>query len=261
MAVSNQDNNPIGTILTVPKNTELRGYIDYVVGRSFVPDIYPDLYNALGSNVFVGLTPNTDYSLPIGSIIPFLSTKPVPEGYIEWSTKKGILKGYPKLIDVFMGMANSLSDGESREQWIEALLQESLPEFEGSGFFLGYGNSTGLYSSDTMKQVDISFYPMAIEENHVLRAYGCSDCKEHKETIPSVYSDVMVTESESPYVILANHSHMNGTGHMRHKSRITIGNGSENKPKSLSVRLLIKAEDVVHSNVPSTHKQVIKAFN
>ena len=260
-----KDSNPIGTILTVPTNTELEGYIDYVEGKTFSSTIYPELYKVLGTNQFAQFTHGSgDSSLPVGSIIHWLSgSSAIPDGYIEWSTQFGLLNNYPDLYNVLVNMANQLPLSDSKTAWLDALRNKSLPMFEASGFFLGYGNQVGLYTTDTVRPQVLQFAPMVVDPSNTLNPLGYNRCAEHKETVAPVNAQVVSqSQSEYPYVILANRAETHQDVRNKRMFQVTVGDVDANQtaPKQLAVRLLIKAVGAHSASISSTHKQIIKAY-
>lgn len=255
-----QDNNPVGTILTVPVNTELEGYMDYIEGNTFNATIYPELYLALGSNKFGTSTVIKGDTLPVGSIIPLLSsTSQIPDGYIEWTTMYGSLSKYPELVKVLTDMVNRLPLSESKTAWSEALRTQSLPAFEHSGFFLGYGNQVGLYQTDTTRSQTLHFAPMVVDSSNTLNPLGYNRCAEQTQTVAPVNAqDVSLTQTESPYVILANQSSVFQSVANKQMYQVVVGDSTQTAPKQLAVRLLIKAVSSQPASISSTHKQIIK---
>lgn len=255
------DSNPIGTILTVPITVEKEGYIDYVEGRSFIPSLYPDLYTALGTNTFPVSGNTRESGLPVGSIIPFLSTGNVPDGYLEWTTSYGSLVKYPELKQVLFDMANRLPLGTVKSTWLDALKNNALPLFEASGFFLGYGKQVGTYTSDTTKSTELKFAPMVIDASNTLNPLGYSRCAEQTQAVAPVQARTVNQEHiDSPYVILANRTDVHQGVTNKQMYQVVVGDGNETAPKQLAVRLLIKAVSSQPASISSTHKQIIKAY-
>lgn len=258
----NTDSNPIGTILTVPVTTEKEGYIDYVEGQQFNATIYPQLYTALGTNRFSSFNSHSTDGLPVGSIVHWLSSSTViPDGYIEWTTQYGSLERYPELLKVLSDMVQRLPLSDSKNAWNEALRTKSLPSFEHSGFFLGYGKQVGLYETDTTRSQTLEFAPMVIDPSNTLNPLGYNRCAESTQTVAPVNAaQVSQNLTDSLYVIPANRADVHQTVSNKHNYQVTLGNGSETKPKELATRLLIKAVHSRPANISSTHKQIIKAY-
>lgn len=257
------DTNPVGTILTVPVTTEKEGYIDYVEGQMFNEIIYPELYKALGSNRFAQSTnSNRDYSFPVGSIISWLSSSTIiPDGYIEWTTTYGSLTKYPELLKVLTDMVNQLPLSDSKTAWIEALRTKSLPMFEASGFFLGYGNQVGLYNTDTTRSQTVQFAPVVVDPSNTLNPLGYNRCAEQQKAVSPVNSqDVSQSHTESPYILLANNANVHQSVQNKQMYQVVLGDGNQTAPKQLAVRLLIKAVSSQPASISSTHKRIIKAF-
>lgn len=257
------DTNPVGTILTVPVTTEKKGYIDYVEGQMFNEVVYPKLYKALGSNRFAQSTnSNGDCTFPVGSIITWLSSSTIiPDGYIEWTTNYGSLSKYPELLKVLTDMVNQLPLSDSRTAWIEALRTKSLPMFEASGFFLGYGNQVGLYTSDTTRSQTIQFAPVVVDSSNTLNPLGYNRCAEQKQAVSPVNAQaVNQSHIDSPYTLLANSASVHQDVQNKQMYQVALGDGNQTAPKQLAVRLLIKAVSSQPASISSTHKRIIKAF-
>lgn len=255
-----KDTNPVGTILTVPVTTEIDGYMDYIEGNTFNKTIYPELYAALGTDRFGLSTINYGNDLPVGSIVPLLSSSiNIPDGYVEWNTSYGSLAKYPELVKVLTDMVNQLPLSDSKTAWTEALRTKSLPAFEHSGFFLGYGNQVGLYQTDTTRSQTLQFAPMVVDSSNTLNPLGYNRCAQQEQTVAPVNAqDVSQTHTESPYVILANQSGVFQSVANKQMYQVVVGDGTQTAPKQLAVRLLIKAVSSRPASISSTHKQIIK---
>lgn len=257
------DTNPVGTILTVPVTTTKQGYIDYVEGQTFNQTIYPELFHTLGTNKFAQSGDSSDrFSLPVGSIISWLSSSSdVPNGFVEWTTTYGSLTKYPELLKVLTDMVNRLPLGDSKTAWMDALRTHSLPMFEASGFFLGYGNQVGLYSTDSTRCETLQFPPVVVDSSNTLNPLGYNRCAEQRHAVPLVeHSDVSQNRTESPYIILANRANVHQDVQNKYMHQVVLGTGNETAPKQLAVRLLIKAVTSQPASISSTHKQIIKAY-
>lgn len=260
------DSNPIGTILTVPKTTKLVGYIDYVEGQSFNETIYPELFTALGSNQFGSITSNNSCELPLGSLLHVLSSNPnVPNGFIEWKSYTSLVQ-YPELKAELVRMAEQLPLGENRTEWLDALNKNQLPKFELAQFYLGIGNPTGMYSTDTTATNTFLSLPVVPDSSNSLNPLGVSRCvvDNNHTTVPAIVNintanQQSVTPSE--YVLVAHRAEVHAHVQNKNKYITTVGNSNVTAPKTLSTRLFIKAVVDKPSSISSTHKRIIKAFN
>lgn len=263
--VSKDDGLPIGTILTVPINTEKTGYIDYAEGKEYSRSVYPELYKILGTQTFG--TPahsSTDYSLPIGSMVHYISSNSnVPDGWVEWTSQYGILRQYPELYKVLSDMVQGMKLSATRTIWEEALKTHSFPQFESSGFYLGLGN-VGEYSTDTVKETNLVTPPVVIDSSNTLNSLGVTRWTTESQTQP-----VLATTGQPVTKLLSNTSYV-VVGHkaeqyadvdvQKHQYKVTVGNGNQTAPKTLHTRVLVKAVNPKVSAISSTHKQIIKAF-
>lgn len=259
---SNTDSNPIGAILTVPLNTQLNGYIDYVSGSSFDKDIYPMLFKALGTSQFAEET-GSNINLPIGSVIYWLNTDfNIPTGFVEWKTYNQSLIQYPELVRVLTIMAKQLPEGNCKNEWLKALEQNTFPAFENSGFYLHSSLvNTGLYETDTTKEEFINILPAVVDNSNLLSPLGVSRCTVSKEPVNILGSDKIVgTNIPAVHVIPVNESKTFTDEVNKNLKQIVLGTGSETKPKSLNVRILVKAVSDKPSQISTTHKRIIKAY-
>lgn len=253
------DGNPIGTILTVPVTTVMEGYIDYVENTTFDKGLYPRLYQILGTDRFnsVGVS-GTD--LPIGSIIHSLSNnRDVPDGYIEWSTRRGILASYPELKHELEVMANRLEDKESKHIWLEALKTNSLPYF--NDFYLGLGN-VGELSEDSIRATELVSLPVIVDRRNNLNPLGVTRCVVEDNTHAVVTNDTTAKmKLESDIVVTAVRA--TDVQHRIDASLYTTTVGKKDgvtRPRTLSTRIFIKAVHQAEYGISSTHKRIIKAF-
>lgn len=257
------DSNPIGTILTVPLKTNLTGYINYVEGSTFDSSLYPELFQILGTNEFSGLSNGSNFNLPIGSIIYWLSTElTIPDGFVEWNTFPQSLIRFPELVRSLTIMANQLPEGKSKEAWLSALAQNTFPVFEHTGFYLhGSLNQIGLYETDTNKQSTLQVFPAVVDFSNTLNPLGFTRPLASKESLSVLNTDdVNQTNVKANYVIPVQTSDIYPETVEKNLYQINFGSGQETKPRSLNVRILVKAKMEESSQVSQTHKRIIKAF-
>lgn len=261
---SESNNYPIGTILTVPVNTEITGFIDFKDGTKFDPILYPELYKSLGTNVFSsGINVSSGSELPIGSIVHCLSIESsIPNGWIEWKSTYGLLNNYPELKDVLGKMANRLPFGSIRDSWINSLNNNTLPNFSLSGFFLKFGNSIGNYENESLPSFGFNTLPMIIDETSSLNPLGY-----RRETVSNEVHSITtgtkfgISNHRSPFVLLGKNTTTYGSNDLP-MAKVEFGNTNSNElnPKCLTTKLLVKASNNRNNNIPVTHKQIIKAF-
>lgn len=255
-------NFPIGTILTVPLNTKLDGFIDFKVGETFNSDMYPELYKALNSSRFSGISGTTVGSdLPIGSMVYSLSTEEIPTGWVEWNTRLGALNNYPELRDVLGQMANRLPFGQVRDIWLNALNSNSLPQFSMNGLFIRTGSLVGNYQNDSTPQLQFNMMPIIIDETNSLNPLGYRRETVEPDLQPAIGGMRFVPSVQrSPYVLVGRRADTYGTNDVP-MQRVEFGSTStEVTPKAVTARLLIKAVRSSGSNIPNSHKQIIRAF-
>lgn len=255
-----KDTNPVGTILTVPVNAQLDGYMDYVEGAEFNRVIYPELFRVLGSNRF-GTSSNTNKELPIGSLVHILSTEDIPDGWVEWN-RYSSLAGYPELHQALSRMVERLPIGPVRQAWTEALKQYRFPEFSASGFHLGMKGTVGNFINDVSSAANLLSYPVVVDNSNTLNPLGVSRCAvdQHKEVVGATVSEKSYTSSvASPLVIVAHRAEQHKD--VDAKMVVVSEAVAETVPKTLSTRLIVKATNQRPSSISSTHKQVIKYAN
>jgi hypothetical protein len=253
-----RDTTPVGTIVTVPMNTHIDGYIEYVGGDKFDKTMYPDLYQALGSDTFAVSSSNEFDGLPVGSMVHVVGDAPVPAGWVEWDGSYGKLAKYPDLARALRKMAESMPLGKTREHWIQALNTDSLPMFEGH-FHLAFGEN-GAYESDTTKREEFISAPAVITDINKINPLGYKSCVKESASNPVVSTPTSTSEASfaSPYVVVAQSA--NELQQSTHAFRSVLGTGDETKPKTLYTKVIIKAVHPRQSAISTTHKQLIKAF-
>lgn len=255
---ASKDVNPVGTIVTVPMNTQMDGYIEYVGGDKFDKAMYPELYQALGSDTFAVSCSNEFDGLPVGSMVHVVGDAPVPAGWVEWDGSYGKLAKYPDLARALRRMAEGLPLGKTREHWIQALNTDSLPMFEGH-FHLAFGEN-GTYESDTTKREEFISAPAVITDINKINPLGYKQCAKQSESKPVVSTLTSTSEASfvSPYVVVAQSA--DELQQSTHAFRSVLGTGDETKPKTLYTKVIIKAVHPRQSAISTTHKQLIKAF-
>lgn len=261
-----QDTNPIGTIVTVPTGTELSGYIEYKAGESFSELIYPELAKVLKTNTFGSTSGNkASTDVPVGSLMYSLS-KEVPEGWIEFKAYVPMLFNYPKLKRMLELMVQDMPLSTMRRSWEKALSQDMLPDLEGNDFFLRSTNTfgeLGKYSSDITKVNTFGLTPMVIDSSNTLNPLGVSRESTTETQIAVSGASYFSTGTESPYVLVGQRT--DSYTDLSDTTFIGIDLGTEQAmetaPKALSAKLLIKAVDITERSIPTTHTQLIKAFN
>nr|DAY02182.1 MAG TPA: chitinase C [Caudoviricetes sp.] len=246
---------PIGTILTVPVNQEMDGFIPYVEGESFNRLVYPELFKVLGTDVFSEITNNgSNDSLPIGSLVySFSPMSTIPDGWVEVTSRVGALTKYPELKQVLKSMAVALPM-ESQSMWLAALEANTFPDLQGYFFTTGL---TGTFA-DAVTSGSFDALPVVVDESNTLNPMGMSRPLASNVLKSPIVGDVKESTLKTPYVLVAHKTDNYGLNEV---SMVSVGNGVGNMaPKSLAVRLLIKARGKGASNVSYTHKRVIRAF-
>lgn len=247
---------PIGTILTVPVNQEMDGFIPYVEGESFNRLVYPELFKVLGTDVFSEITNNgSNDSLPIGSLVCTLSpVSTIPDGWVEVTSRVGALTKYPELKQVLKSMAFALPM-ESQSMWLAALEANTFPDLQGYFFTTG---SAGTLTDAVANNGSFDALPVVVDESNTLNPMGMSRPLASNVLKSPIVGDVKESTLKTPYVLVAHKTDNYGLGEV---SLVSVGNGvNKIAPKSLAVRLLIKARGKGASNVSYTHKRVIRAF-
>lgn len=260
------DGLPIGTILTVPVNTEREGYINYEVGQTFNSMIYPKLEEALGTTIFVAPYSTTNSELPIGSIMFLLSKDtPVPYGWVEWNSSYGSLREYPELMRELEKITNGLPEGEIKTAWLKALTNECFPSFEHSNFYFSFDSNrkVGEYKTDTTKQATLVSAPVVIDSSNLMTPMGYTRISVEPNTYPSVVNTNTehTKGTDSNYLLVGHAAEVYREIDLEKKTYIThVGDGNETAPKTLFTRVIVKAKPQIKSGISSTHKQIIKAF-
>lgn len=246
-----QDTNPIGTILTVPTSVEKEGYINYVEGSNFNRNLYPDLFVALGTDTFGSVNSgNTD--LPVGSIIHYLGSD-LPEGYITFGSS---IINYPELKQVINRMISLMPLGDSRTIWEQAYKQNMLPNLD--NVFLQVSNYENGITGSASNGMAFNILPVMVENSNSLNPLGYRRTSALAVTSP-LQGVVSKDSSLKTNVVLVGHlTEAYGNTEV---PMVQVGDESNTsiKPAHLSTKVLIKAKSIIQG-VPSTHKQIIKAF-
>lgn len=247
---------PIGTILTIPVGQEIEGFIPYVEGGSFNRVTYPELFKVLGTDVFSQITNNgSNDSLPIGSMVySFASSTSIPDGWVEVTSNAGALVKYPELKQVLRGLALALPM-ESQSKWLAALDADTFPDLQGYFFTTGLA---GKFAEASVPSRSFDAMPFVVDESNTLNPLGMSRELAKDVVKSSVSGDIKQSVVTTPYVLVAHKADVYGLSEVK---MVSVGKDQAvNAPKSLAVRLLIKARGNGASNVSTTHKRVIKAF-
>lgn len=291
----NSSGLPIGTILTVPKKTELEeGWIEFIPNSTYSGSIYPELYEILETEIFRAVDTSMEYSeLPVGTMVYTLSNE-TPRNWVEFNSNNiGVLAGYPELKNLLRNMIVYIpSDAEDiRTAWNNALDMDTFPNLEGNGFFLRTVSQTnidtakvGQYLSDSAKVNSFNILPAVVDYSNTLNPRGYSR-EPYKNMVQPIVSGTEVNNStqHTEYVLVAHRAEnyeelennqpwafdsqppegWNNSNISTHRINITDLDETlvnETAPKSLSARLLVKAATQASVNLPSTHKQIIRAF-
>lgn len=258
----NKDTNPIGTIITVPNSVDKAGYIPYVQGHTFNKSAYPELFTVLGSDRFGSIGSSVENELPLGTIVHSLSNK-VPTGWVAWEYRVGILNQYPELKRELNIMVQRLPLGAVRTLWENALDQDTLPQFDGEFFLrsVGYGN-IGDYVKDSVKSKDFNIMPVVVDESSTLNPRGIMRCGDDTRIHSPINGASTVKHSLTETNVVLTGNYVDKYQDITEAMMFNVNTGStglETAPKHLKTKLLIKAKNS-SSVVPSTHKQLIKAF-
>lgn len=251
------DGLPIGTILTVPKSITRLGYIDYIEGKNFNRYLYPNLFDILGTDKFpfFGSEVNT---LPIGTCLYLLNAEEVPSGFVEWNSSYGVLREYPELKKVLWKMANRIECIYTRNYWLEALDRNSFPLF--SDFYFGIG-SVGMMKEDSVKETKFNTLPLVIDDSHTLSTIGLRRCTVEKDVVPVMFNEDTIVDSYSQnnYVVIGQRADVyKNVDIVQHQH--VMGKGNVTRPRTMCVRVIVKAVLPEVSDITCTHKRIIKAF-
>lgn len=248
-------NNPIGTILVVPKSTFKSGYINYPDNGMINASLYPELVQALGT----AKLPSLGYSdsSPVGSLM-FSMGEPSNPNWIEFNGRVGILSKYPKLKSVLSNMVSRIPDSEFKNIWIEAINLNSLPNF-GNDIFLRQGLVNGLLYGDSVSVSGFTVLPAMVDQRNVLNPLGYSKVCDRETISPVGSNDVRESGIRTDLVLVAHKAEEYAVN--AETVSVSFGEGRETAPKHLTAKLYIKADDANESFIPSTHKYIIKARN
>lgn len=257
------DSAPVGTILTVPKDTSKFGYIDYVEGRTFNKGMYPKLYSLFGSNVFPALdAANVGDNLPLGSIIHVMDDEAIPTGWKKWEVRANNLAG-TDLIKLFKKLSRNTSDSNMKQLYDNAIASNTFPDLE--DFFLRAGvnvNSViGSFVSDTIAfNASFKVLPLILT-NDALNPIACS-IEPTVETASIIHSSANVHQCDSCDVSVGVKGIKLKEGCTSAKSSMLklSGNGTETAPKHLVTHIAVKVVDKV-TKTSGNFKQIIKGFD
>lgn len=255
-----KDKNPIGTILTVPVNTEIEGYIDYIQGAFFNKSLYPELYTALGTDRFGSVNTSHESELPLGTIVHSFNDR-VSDDWIVWKSNLPVLNNYPELKNELLRMVQRLPLGNIRTQWETALSHNTLPEFE--DFFLRRtSNNIGDYMLDSVKLNDFNIMPVVVDESTTLNPRGIMREGDDTRIHSPINGNSRVSHSLQETNVVITGNYIDKYQDISKAVMLNVNTGSnaiETAPKHLKTHVLIKAR-YSSTLIPSTHKQLIKAF-
>lgn len=258
------DSAPVGTILTVPKDTSKFGYIDYVEGRTFNKGLYHKLYSLFGSNVFPALdAANVGDNLPLGSIIHVMDDEAIPTGWKKWEVRANNLAG-TDLIKLFKKLSRNTSDSNMKQLYDNAIASNTFPDLE--DFFLRAGvnvNSIiGSFVSDTIAfNASFKVLPLILT-NDALNPIACS-------IEPTVKTASIISGGANVHQCDSNCDVSVGVKGIKLKEGCTSaksttfklsGNGTETAPKHLVTHIAVKVVDKV-TKASGNFKQIIKGFD
>lgn len=258
------DSAPVGTVLTVPKDTSKFGYIDYVEGRSFNKSMYPKLYSVFGSNIFPALdAANVGDNLPLGSIIHVMDDEAIPTGWKKWEVRANNLAG-TDLIKSFKKLSRNTSDSNMKQLYDNAIASNTFPDLE--DFFLRAGvnvNSViGSFVSDTVAfNASFKLLPLILSDD-ALNPVACS-------TSSTVESASIISGGANVHQCDSNCGVTAGVKGVKLKEGCTSaksttfklsGNGTETAPKHLVTHIAVKVVDKV-TKASGNFKQIIKGFD
>lgn len=263
---------PIGTVVTVPKDAEIFGFIDYVPGKEFSTTLFPALHKALGVKAFPTYPDSTlEDSLPIGSILHVFSKENIPNGWVLFEHKPNNLAN-TELHDLLTKMTVNLPNGVAKNVWDNALKQNTFPAFT-KDFFLRVTRSNSvknigeMYEHSTINLYDNEFvFPPVVNQPNDVR-------QELSHPIVQPLTDPLTTKptlTPSDIVLYGSstdaYSTLTGKREqdLPHGTVLTVQSqrnliDSEVAPYHMSVYMIVKA-----SSLPRAlggFKQVIKAFD
>lgn len=250
------DSNPIGSIMTVPLTYTKDGYIDYQEGQRFNKTLYPELFKVLGTDTF-GTSTDSNEQLPVGTVIHYLGSS-IPEGWIEWRSQTGNLRNYPDLVQLLKQVMQGLSL-EDRQVWEEALSRQTFPQLD--NFFLKAGSfNNGQTSEGSLPSLGFTTLPVVLDTSNTLNPLGVARCTEDKLLSPIINAKTVESQIDTQ-VVLVGQKTENYFDVNPKLVNVNLGSGvgTEVSPRHLTTRLIVKARRL-NTGVPSTHKQIIKAF-
>ena len=258
------DSAPVGTVLTVPKDTSKFGYIDYVEGRSFNKSMYPKLYSLFGSNIFPALdAANVGDNLPLGSIIHVMDDEVIPTGWKKWEIRANNLAG-TDLLKLFKKLSRNTSDSNMKQLYDNAIASNTFPDLE--DFFLRAGvnvNSViGSFISDTVAfNASFKLLPLVLSDD-ALNPVACSTGST-VESASIISGDANVHQCDSNCGVTAGVKGVKLKEGCTSAKSTTVklsGNGTETAPKHLVTHIAVKVVDKV-TKASGNFKQIIKGFD
>lgn len=260
---------PIGTVVTVPKDSEVFGFIDFVPGKEFSTTLFPDLYKALGSKLFPTYPGGVlEDSLPIGSMLHVLSKDNIPNGWVLFEHKPNSLAN-TELHSLLTKMTINLPNGLAKNVWDNALKQNTFPAFS-KDFFLRVTQGMSvkhigeMYEHSTLNLYDNAFgFPPVVNPPNDIRQDLATN------VVSALTDPLTVTPSLTPTEVVlygsTTEAYKTLTGKDVPPSTVlTVQSqrnmiGDEVAPYHMSVYCIVKASSLPRSL--GGFKQVVKAFD
>lgn len=257
------DYSPIGTILTVPLGASKFGYIDYIEGNSFDKNLYPKLYEVLGSNVFPALDDKMlGDNLPLGSIIHILDDEAIPTGWKKWEVRAGNLVN-TDLLEVFKKLSRKTPDRVMKQLFDNAIASNTFPNLE--DFFLRAGVNVdsiiGSFVPDTLSyNASFKLLPLVLSDD-VLNPVALSNTDKPIATgIIEPVDNIYVQDSDCNAIAGIKGVKLKKDCLTKVSTVNLIGSGYETAPKHLVTHIAVKVVNKVN-RVSGNFKQVIKVYD
>lgn len=227
---------PKGTLLTVPKETNVIGYIDYT----------DYLSNGGVGNVPITKVGDIKFSLN------YHDTNNSPY-WKNWDLL-GSIHQYDELAKFIFSLYQTFPLGsKSREVWEQAYSSGTLPNIN-QLFFAKSQNIAGEIIEGVPPSVLI--YPMVEHTENLLRPYGTTPQEDKKEVYSPIISDKLyATDIPADFVLLAqkpDRFNLKCLPVILRQDGSTIG-----YPKHITLNVLINTKSYIEG-IPSTHKLIIK---